>query len=123
MTIGTIRILNKSKDKYTIDDTYIGRGSVLGNPYTHLPLGSTAAEIQVESREKAIEMYREYVIYKIKHDTKFRTAMIRLVGTILKGEDVNLVCYCKPKACHGDVIKDFVLNEVNRMIKIKNLEI
>ena len=28
------------------------------------------------------------------------------------GEDINLVCFCKPKACHGDVIKEYILNNI-----------
>jgi len=25
-----------------------------------------------------------------------------------KTGDVNLVCFCKPKACHGDIIKKLI---------------
>jgi hypothetical protein len=122
MAIGTIRILNKSKDKYTIDDMYIGRGSILGNPYTHLPLGMTEAEVKVNTREEAIAKYREYAVYMIKHDTQFRIEMIKLVERVLNGETVNLVCFCKPQACHGDVIKDIVMHEIKRVLKTKSLE-
>lgn len=121
MAIGTIRILNKHKDEYSIDDVYIGRGSVLGNPYTHLPLGQTKAEVLVLSREIAIEKYREYAVYMIKNDKAFRKAMIELVLRFLAGENINLVCYCKPKACHGDVIKDLILNEVTRRLNTKEM--
>lgn len=108
MAIGTVRILNKHKDKYTIDDVYIGRGSILGNPFTHKDLGSTKAEVKVETRDEAIEKYREYMIHMIKTDLKFREAIVDLIHKLARGEDVKLVCFCKPKSCHGDVIKEIV---------------
>jgi hypothetical protein len=45
-------------------------------------------------REKAIEMYREYIMNKPE--------LLELIPTELK--DKTLGCWCKPKACHGDVL-------------------
>lgn len=112
---GKIKILNEKTDRYTIDDTYIGRGSILGNPFTHLPLGQTKAQVQVKTREDAILAYKNYAIEMIKTDKAFRGEMVTLLKKLLSGTDVNLVCYCKPLACHGDVIKEILENELKRI--------
>ena len=51
------RAVNCNKEPY---DVYCGRGSIWGNPYTHLPLGQTQAQFQVGSREEAIEAYEDW---------------------------------------------------------------
>ena len=36
---------------------YIGRGSIYGNPFTHLPVGSTKASVQVGSIDEAVDSF------------------------------------------------------------------
>ena len=95
------RIVNIKKEKY---DVYIGRGSIYGNPYTHLPLNNTKAQIQVKSREDAIKKYKEYFYKRIEEDSEFLDDILRL-------KDKVLGCHCHPKSCHGDIIVNF-LNEL-----------
>ena len=33
---------------------------------------------------------------------------------VLSG-DVNLVCFCKPKSCHGDIIKMIIENKIDEL--------
>lgn len=94
------RVVNLYKEKY---DVYIGRGSIFGNPYTHLNLAKTKAEFQVSTREEAIEKYKKYFYEKIESDIFFKNEILKLKGKILG-------CYCCPKSCHGDVIADFLNN-------------
>lgn len=47
-------VVNKYKEEYAV---YIGRGSIWGNPYTHIPSG-TKAEHVVSSRDEAIIAYK-----------------------------------------------------------------
>lgn len=72
-------------------DVYIGRGSLWGNPFV---IGKDG------TRKEVIEKYYQYILD--------RPVMIAQLYK-LKGK--RLGCYCKPKACHGDVlvkmIKDF----------------
>ena len=68
----------KQNDQYV----YIGRGSKWGNPY-HVSLGRT----------RCIELYREYISCKLQLMSETRE---------LKGK--TLVCFCKPRDCHGDVL-------------------
>ncbi len=55
-----MRVVNKSKHKPTPDDFYIGRGSVLGNPYHSKESDHPQALYKVETTEEAIEGYQEY---------------------------------------------------------------
>jgi polynucleotide 5'-kinase involved in rRNA processing len=94
------KVVNIRKEKY---DVYIGRGSVFGNPFTHLPLRNTKAEYQVKTREEAIERYKEWFYNKLDSDDDFLVKVSELKGK-------TLGCYCKPKSCHGDIIKEFLDN-------------
>ena len=72
---------------------YIGRGSVWGNPFSHNP-GNGDGCIIVATRDEAIERYREYLLQQ-------QDLLARLHE--LKGKVLG--CWCKPKACHGDVLQ------------------
>ena len=73
-------------------DVYIGRPSPWGNPFTHLP--HAKAEYRVGSREEAIEGYYSWVVAQLARDPEFLEPL----------RDKVLACWCKPEACHGDVI-------------------
>lgn len=72
-------------------DVYIGRGSKWGNPFSHKE--GTLAEHVVGSREEAIAKYEEYLL----NNQELVDALPELKGKVLG-------CWCKPKACHGDVL-------------------
>jgi hypothetical protein len=88
------RIVHCKREKY---DVYIGRPSKWGNPYSHKP--ESIASILVESREEAIELYREWI-------TKGEGQNLLLQLNELKGK--TLGCWCKPHACHGDVLVELI---------------
>ena len=99
------KVVNIKKEKY---DVYIGRGSTFGNPFTHMPIQNTLAQVQVVSREEAIEKYKEYFYAKIEDDPEFLDDILRL-------KDVTLGCYCRPAKgfqgkllCHGQIIAEFL---------------
>ena len=73
-------------------DFYIGRGSPFGNPFDYMKLGIT--------RTECIEMYRTW-FYKKLNDPVFRDRVLELKGKVLG-------CFCKPDACHGDVIVEYL---------------
>ena len=88
------RVVNKYKESY---DVYICRGSKWGNPFTHISDKKTKAEFIVDTREQAIESYRDWVVkqpqlLKDLHELKGKT----------------LGCFCKPKRCHGDILVELV---------------
>lgn len=62
-----------------------------GNPY---PVG-------VYGRANCIAKYRDYFMDRVENDADFRAAVLALKGK-------RLGCFCKPEACHGDVIKEWL---------------
>lgn len=88
------RVVNLSKEQY---DVFIGRGSKWGNPFTHIKDKTTLADVIVDTREEAIERYREY----LAGNQELLDCLDELEGKILG-------CYCKPKSCHGDILLEFL---------------
>ena len=83
---------------------YIGRGSPLGNPYK-------LTSSHPKERKEVIEKYKTY-FYLTVSQNKNLLLMTELnkIRQMLKKGDVYLGCFCHPKPCHGDVIKEYILN-------------
>jgi hypothetical protein len=113
-----IRIVNKYRHEPTPNDVYIGRGSPFGNPYAFKP--GTKAEFIVATREEAIEKYREHFHRKRMNDVFMYEMLQIMFAAHVRGEDINLVCYCSPAPCHGQVIKEYLDERLS--IIDKNLE-
>lgn len=84
----TTRVVNLRKEPH---DVYIGRGSKWGNPFSHLP--DTKATTVVATREEAISRYHDW----LDEQPELLAALPELKGK-------TLGCYCKPQACHGDLL-------------------
>ena len=89
-----------------VDDTEwnvrIDRGhSVLSNKY----------KIGVDgTREEVIEKYQDWLTDKlIVNDKPVVKELLRLRGLLRECNMLKLWCWCAPEACHGDVIKRYVL--------------
>ena len=67
---------------------YIGRKSKWGNPFE---IGKDG------TRKEVIEKYRKYVL----SNKKLMNSLHELEGKILG-------CWCKPLACHGDVLVELI---------------
>ena len=108
-----ITIINKHHKKPAepgVHRFYIGRGSALGNPYTHLK-STLPGTIQVASREEAIKKYEGYLQEQYENGNKtIITTLSNIFDAAQKG-DVELECFCAPHRCHGEVIKELI--EVN----------
>ncbi len=78
------KVLNKHKAGTPVGAVYIGRGSKWGNPFRIGQHGDRAAVIA-------------------KHEAWLRDQheLLRSIGE-LRGKD--LVCFCAPAACHGDLL-------------------
>lgn len=74
-------------------DVYIGRPSKWGNPFSIGPDGT---------RQEVIEKYRTWLLNNEE-----------LLLQIMELDGKTLGCWCKPKACHGDVLIE-VLNEIKQ---------
>lgn len=88
----TTRAVNKRFESY---DVYIGRGSRWGNDFSHRE-GTKASHV-VASRDEAIACYREWLWAEIAAGRVTLEELAALHGK-------RLGCFCKPKACHGDVL-------------------
>ena len=88
------RVLNKYKDGIPPGAVYIGRPSKWGNPFPIIPGSNTLARAYV------IRQYREWLLS--------RPDLMADAKRELAGKD--LVCFCAPAACHGDVLLE-VANE------------
>lgn len=84
------KVVHCKKEKF---DVYIGRPSIWGNPFTHKQ--GTQADFVVSSREEAVAKYREYILSKPE--------LLKQVKN-LKGKVLG--CWCKPQACHGDILAE-----------------
>ena len=93
------------KDKwyttYKINNTlnlYCGRPSVYGNPYT------------TGTHEDKVKQHKEYW-NSLTNDSKPKQALLFTLNR-LDIKELNLVCFCKPKTCHCDNIKDWIEKEL-----------
>ena len=85
---------------------YIGRGSVLGNPYTYITDKKTKAIYKAIDRDDAIEKYSHYFDLMYGSNLAFTNMVDALYEMYKSGMDVYLECYCAPLRCHGDIIKE-----------------
>jgi hypothetical protein len=77
----------------------IDRSSPLGNPYR------MSSE---EQRDNVCEAYAHEISRRVKNDPAYRREMVRIYRACERGEHVALMCWCAPRRCHGDAIKDFI---------------
>jgi len=83
------KVVHCKREKY---DIYIGRPSKWGNPFT---IGKDG------TRDQVIEKYEKYIL----ENKKLLNALPELKGK-------TLGCWCKPKACHGDILVKLVDHSV-----------
>ena len=85
----------KSNPKYV----YIGRGSAFGNPYKVGAKCPRCGQLHKDGGS-TLPCFSDYFEGKLK-DREFAKKCIALYGK-------TLVCFCKPKPCHGDIISAWV---------------
>ena len=96
--MGKITVINKKVDKNFSNEVYIGRGSILGNKFI---IGEKM------SRSQACEHYDIWLKKEIKRKKKVYSFMVTLAKRVVRTKGTTwLGCYCKPKQCHGDSVKE-----------------
>jgi protein gp37 len=83
-----VYIGRKMGGQYKLDD------SPFGNPFR-------LEHDTPEGRAEGIEKYRRHILPKLHFDPKFRAQFDALKGK-------TLVCWCHPKACHGDLLAEWL---------------
>lgn len=96
------KVYNKTRRDAPPGAVYIGRPSKWGNPFTHYV--GTLALHRVKTRAEAIAMYERYI-------TVHNPDLLEAAKRELKGKD--LVCWCSPLPCHGDVLLKIANGEGN----------
>lgn len=113
-----INVVNIHKHPYDLpEDVYIGRGSALGNPYTSIQNRKTKAKFVCKSRDESVAKFKEYLLLKIQQKDKKVCDALNRIYTLAKEGDVNLVCFCSPKKCHGDIIKEVVESKLPKKLQ------
>lgn len=106
-----IRIVNLRNYKLSKDEVLIkvDRSTAVGNPYPMIHEGQ---------RDEVCDDYKKYFYIIINTyrntDTKIDTKdlnFLKYIGYIVntaKKHDVALGCWCAPRRCHAETIKEFV---------------
>lgn len=84
-------VFNKRSESVPVNAVYIGRPSKWGNPFVIGKHGT---------REEVIAKYRDYLMSN--------STLLASAKRELRGRD--LVCFCAPLPCHGDVLLE-IANE------------
>jgi len=85
------------------NSTYSLQSSPLANPFKLTREGC---------RQTLLVLYRSW-LYAHRNDKAIAAEISRLASLLERG-DVAIGCWCAPKACHCDVIADFVRRECAR---------
>ena len=81
------KVLNRKDVSNPPNSVYIGRPSKWANPFI---IGKDG------TREEVIKKYKDWLL-----ETEWTTGLILDIGE-LRGKD--LVCWCSPLPCHGDIL-------------------
>ncbi len=98
-------ILNKRNIKQ-LDSSmfYIGREKNsqfhFGNPFSHME--NTIAIVKVSTREEAIDCFRKWIRGQAYENVE-PWRRLWILNNIEKLRDKDLVCWCSPLLCHGEV--------------------
>jgi len=94
------------------DAIYIGRPSILSNPFIENKKDSKYETLKVSTRDDACESFESYFYDKIKDSDEVVLKELCRIHNIGKQRGVvKLGCFCRPMfRCHGDTIKKFILD-------------
>lgn len=95
-----ISVVNRHNFRGT--GVYVGRGTPLGNKASHQIY--PGVEVKTNTREEAIEWYRQWLRAEWKRGGAAKQELLRLARLAKEG-DVTLICSCTPLSCHANVIK------------------
>lgn len=99
-------VVNKYRVKSSFIDITRGN-SVLCNP----------SKVGDRSRAQALVDFNDHMQFQLDKspDSPFRKEMVRILRLLLDGKTVRLGCVCKPKACHGDIIRQKLIKTYKKM--------
>jgi len=111
ITISNIRQNPKGEYIGRENKTYGVHESPLANPF---PLKRES------ERDGVIEMYGHWldsVLTVDGEDNPVRIELNRLKNIYQDTGELNLVCWCFPRRCHGEIIRDIILRKIDEKSK------
>lgn len=84
---------------------YVGRE----NKRYGLPQSPLHNPFKDGDRATSIAKYRKHLLNALKEDPTVAQEFSRLLGQLEQEGAVTLMCWCAPKACHAEVIRDLLL--------------
>lgn len=105
-TIEPIKICNlkDKKDLTKVWEVRVDRETCLGNPY----------ELKTEDRRNIVcDNYYYYFHKKVLNDEEMINEIDRLIKIYNVYGKLHLYCWCSPKRCHAETIKDYIERKVN----------
>lgn len=104
MAIGQIFIGRVNMNRSDSINIRCDRKTPLGNPYW----------MRDESHRKDVcNRFKLYLPDAYKYNLQLRDKINEIIFLVRAGQDVNLQCWCAPKQCHTESIRDFVLELIN----------
>jgi len=95
-----IEIVNIKNAIRTFDyDVFIDRRTIVGNPF---PMKNES------ERTVVCDRYEKYFSNKMINDYGFRNFVNKLIEVYKKFGKLRLFCWCSPKRCHGETIKNYI---------------
>ena len=81
----------------------VDRTSPIGNPFY------MASE---EQRNEVCDKYEDYFNKQIEVNEKFKTYAYKILNALQTYKKVTLYCWCAPKRCHAETIKNWLLKQI-----------
>lgn len=93
----------RNKHSYHGDGFYVGRPTPLGNPFE---IGKDG------NREEVIQKYQEWLSEEMDKQGPAMNFFVNLFEELVKTGELNLICWCDPKGCHAEIIRDFLVEAI-----------
>jgi hypothetical protein len=104
-----ITVVHCKRDSY---DILMDRSTIYGNPWSHQE--GTKAQFETRNREESINNYREWLMglrftnVLQKERIKILERLSQIRKQMEDRDEIRIACWCKPKDCHCDVIKEIL---------------
>lgn len=97
-----------NKNYYKGDGFYVGRPSPLGNPFA-LKKGKFRI-CPVDSLSDALSNYDLWLDEQLRDNTsEAYKYFYKIFNEYIDKKEITLICWCFPKKCHADIIKNKIL--------------
>ena len=83
----------------------VDRSSPLGNPFFMK---------NENQRDDVCDAYEQYFNMLIKDQSGAFYGELNRIISIAKTQDVRLMCWCSPKRCHSETIKNYIEKEISK---------